>query len=293
MLRHVRELFGAPTWCVPCTRLRGPTCWTPRHTAGYGGDYQEGAFQTQGEALHQQVQKCADLCHSPHTTCIIVACQGICYQHGLGRAKRQGGAYRCNALVNFISFLATPSFGGDASLDARLCTCVAFILQALPACKMQPDAPGSASEQSIIWLENETVCLRLLRRKNRPQGSGVLRRVCTCAGGAATCAVHTLWYQFLAELPDGAHPWRWITAGKARDRLRIILHRLGISEAGTYGTQDFRRGHAEVGTHVPTSDSNRVACPPGVRTGFEKVRLHAGSDFRCGAVEVLCVHALH
>ena len=97
-----------------------------------------------------------------------------------------------------------------------------------------------------MWLDGETVCFRMLRRKNRPNGSGVLKRICSCSGGAATCAVHTLWEKFIAPLPDGAHPWQSITAEKARGRLRQVLGRLGVPDAGKFGTQDFRRGHAEV-----------------------------------------------
>ena len=74
----------------------------------------------------------------------------------------------------------------------------------------------------------------------------MLKRMCSCAGGTATCAVHTLWDKFLAGLPDGTHPWELITAGKARERLRLVLGKLGVPEAEEYGTHDFRRGHAEV-----------------------------------------------
>mgnify|MGYP001391707445 FL=1 len=59
------------------------------------------------------------------------------------------------------------------------------------------------------------------------------------------CVVHMLWDKFLANLPDGAHPWAHISAGTARARLHRILDVLKVPSAKCYGTHDFRRGHAE------------------------------------------------
>lgn len=132
---------------------------------------------------------------------------------------------------------------------APACLCHApccRLAQALPICKAHPDSPGASEEQTIIWLQDDAVCLRIRRRKNRQGGSGTLKRICSCKGGVSTCAVHTLWHKFFAELPEGAHPWSQISADKARQRLRQVLGRLGIHEPGRFGTHDFRRGHAEV-----------------------------------------------
>ena len=112
-------------------------------------------------------------------------------------------------------------------------------------CKAVPNSHRAAKEQSIIWKDGDEVCLRIARRKNRPNGSGTMRRKCTCKGGQMTCAIHMLWEQFFEKLDDGEKPWAHIAAGTARSRLRQILCRLDIKEAGKYGTQDFRRGHAE------------------------------------------------
>ena len=92
----------------------------------------------------------------------------------------------------------------------------------------------------------------MLRRKNRQKGSGVLKRMCSCKGRSAMCPVHTLWDQYFAELPDGTRPWAKVSAGKARERLRLILSRLQVPEWAEYGTHDFRRGHAE---------ARSIACP--------------------------------
>ena len=118
--------------------------------------------------------------------------------------------------------------------------------QALPTCKAHPDSPGAAKEQTLIWREEEFLCFRLLRRKNRQKGSGVLMRKCSCKGGVSMCPIHTLWDQYFALLPDGARPWENISAGKARDRLRWILSKMQVPSWAEYGTHDFRRGHAEV-----------------------------------------------
>lgn len=118
--------------------------------------------------------------------------------------------------------------------------------QALPTCKAHPDYPGASEEQSLIWRDGDYLCFRMLRRKNRQKGSGVLKRVCSCKGGVAMCPIHTLWDQYFALLPDGARPWENISAGKARDRLRLILSKLSVPLWAEFGTHDFRRGHAEV-----------------------------------------------
>ena len=120
-------------------------------------------------------------------------------------------------------------------------------LQALPTCKAHPEDSGASLEQSLIWREGDYLCFRMLRRKNRQRGSGVLKRVCSCKGGTAMCPIHTLWDKFFALLPQGARPWENISAGKARDRLRLVLSKLQVPDWAEYGTHDFRRGHAEVG----------------------------------------------
>ena len=64
------------------------------------------------------------------------------------------------------------------------------------------------------------------------------------------CPVHTLWDKYFALLPDGAKPWAKVSAGLARVRLRQILAKLLVPDWANYGTHDFRRGHAEVGSFV-------------------------------------------
>jgi hypothetical protein len=135
-----------------------------------------------------------------------------------------------------------------------------LIVQALPTCKGSLETIDTSKEQSLIWRDGDAVCFRMLRRKNRPKGSGILRRVCSCSGGPHTCTLHQLWYGFFEELPVGCRPWRDITAAKARERLRQTLGRLGVNQDESYGTQDFRRGHAEVSSLHLWHHSHKQAC---------------------------------
>ena len=111
--------------------------------------------------------------------------------------------------------------------------------------KCRPDSSLAMGTQTIVWKDGDTVCVQMLRRKNRRHGSGVLKRVCTCQRDPLLCVVHMLWDNFLAHLPDGAQPWTHISPGVARSRLHQILRVLRVPNASSYGTHDFRRGHAE------------------------------------------------
>ena len=98
-----------------------------------------------------------------------------------------------------------------------------------------PNDTRASGAQTVIWRSDDTVCIRILRRKNRPSGSGTIMRKCTCKGGLHTCAVHFLWDKFFDDLPIGAAPWADIPAGLARERLRRVLRRLGVPNAEEYG----------------------------------------------------------
>ena len=87
----------------------------------------------------------------------------------------------------------------------------------------------SSGEQSVIWLEDDTLCLRLLRRKNRPQGSGIMRRKCCCQGNPHICPLHVVWDRFFSKLAPGTKPWSEVSAGHARASLRDLLAKLGVS----------------------------------------------------------------
>ena len=68
-----------------------------------------------------------------------------------------------------------------------------------------------AGAHSLLWLENDVLCLELASRKNRQGGSGVIKRQCTCRGNPVICPVHILWHQFAAGFGAGhaAHAKGW------------------------------------------------------------------------------------
>jgi hypothetical protein len=163
------------------------------------------------------------------------------------RAVQRGVEDSCYGmlwLVTYAFLLRMPS-EVRAFLPLQFASTAPICRKALPMCKCTPDSLMAAGAQTIVWREGDTVCIRMLRRKNRQHGSGVLKRVCTCKGDPLLCVVHMLWDKFLANLPDGARPWAHISPGTARSRLHQILHVLRVPSAKSYGTHDFRRGHAE------------------------------------------------
>ena len=91
------------------------------------------------------------------------------------------------------------------------------------------------AEQSVLFLNEDTgeLCLRLHRRKNRPQGS-LLKRVCSCKGSPDMCPIHILWDKYFRQLSPGCAPWKGhISAPQARSRLRDSLRALQVC-AGTH-----------------------------------------------------------
>ena len=125
----------------------------------------------------------------------------------------------------------------------------AFLLrvpsEALPMRKGTPVGQRAHQCQSLIWREDDCVCMRLLRRKNRPHGSGVMRRKCSCPGASRFCLVHYVWDGYVANLEEGEQLFEGISDGFARTRLHALLRQLAVPDAELYRLHDFRRGHAE------------------------------------------------
>jgi hypothetical protein len=164
--------------------------------------------------------------------------------------------------------------------------------QALPAKIMAPSEPGADLKQTIIWREDDAVCIRIRRRKNRPQGSGVLKRICTCRGGPRTCAVHCLWDEFLGRLPPGTSPWASVSESSANRRLRMVLGALGVTDAQKYRTQDLRRGHAEV--CVRMASASCIHCSICVFfAGYAGIWLFFSRDPEGRTVAICRLHKLH
>ena len=85
--------------------------------------------------------------------------------------------------------------------------------------------------------------MQLNRRKNKPQGSRLVRG-CWCKECSKTCPVHVLG-PMLDELQHGEKMFPGISAGEALRMLRVMLTALGIAKAQQYRTHDLRRGHAK------------------------------------------------
>ena len=159
--------------------------------------------------------------------------------------------------------------------------------EALPACKGSPDNAQLADKQTLVWREGDVICLRLLRRKNMPHGSGTLRRECTCRGSVHTCAVHSLWERFWLHKDEGEQPWARLNPSRATSKMRGLLKRMRVPNAEQYGTHDFRRGHAD--------DMRKLGCtlPEILKAGqwrsasFMSYIDEAGLDRVCTSVSAL------
>ena len=100
------------------------------------------------------------------------------------------------------------------------------------------------SEKSVLYLENDdTLVLELSSRKNKPQGSKLIRKCC-CVKHPASCAVH-LMKPLLDNAVLGTPIFRGITAADSVKTLRQLLFAVQIKDAGLYRPHDLRRGHAE------------------------------------------------
>ena len=116
--------------------------------------------------------------------------------------------------------------------------------ECLPIVKIdQAPHPGLVLGQSTLWVEHDKVVLKLLKRKNKPEGS-VLWRSCWCSTCKATCPVHVLGAYF-KSLACGSAPFRGKTPSGALGSLRDILGFLKVPDAALFRTHDLRRGHAE------------------------------------------------
>ncbi len=180
---------------MSCHGLRSPTSGAPCHQKGDDCNCEEGALLPEAEAFHQQV------CNRPlhffgHARLALSGRSCVANMVMAVQKKQEETAYAMLRLMAYLFLLRLPS-EASARYVALCCWPVLARSQALPTCKARPDSPGASSEQSIIWLEDDAVCFRMLRRKNRPKGSGVLRRICSCRGGVSTCTVHTLWGAYL------------------------------------------------------------------------------------------------
>ena len=109
--------------------------------------------------------------------------------------------------------------------------------EALPVCAGPCDGPAT------LHREGDKIVLTLARRKNRPQGSRLVRG-CWCKQSKATCPLHVLG-PFLDKHASGQPLFKGITAACALGVLRDILKTLQVPDFEKYRTHDLRRGHAK------------------------------------------------
>lgn len=102
---------------------------------------------------------------------------------------------------------------------------------------------GDSHPQAVMYLDGATLCLKLARRKNLPEGA-LLRRSCWCSSCKVTCPVHALW-PFIKQHDFGQKPFGGISSALALSSVRKLLALLDVPDASKYRTHDLRRGHAK------------------------------------------------
>ena len=97
--------------------------------------------------------------------------------------------------------------------------------------------------ERCLRLERGSLVLHLSRRKNKPEGSRLVRG-CWCKESKTTCPLHVLG-PWLEDCTDGSPLFPSVTAAGALRVLRTMLADLAFPHAAEYRTHDFRRGHAK------------------------------------------------
>ena len=168
-------------------------------------------------------------------------------------------------LVTFVFLLRLPSEVSPCIVHSSMVPCAPASLRPcpLPAGAVGLQAMSMVKKHGYTWKvwqcisvlhiccasysvdPDNTLCLQLKSRKNKPEGS-ILKRECWCKGGvhSMTCPIHVIWPQF-ERLAIGTKPFAGITPAKALKTLRWFLHCLNIEGAALYRCHDIRRGHAD------------------------------------------------
>ena len=103
---------------------------------------------------------------------------------------------------------------------------------------------AQCESKSVLYLGDEnTLALELKARRNKPQGSKLIRKCC-CSKHPKSCAL-CLIKPLLQKAELGTSMFPGISPGKAVQRLRQLLFAIDVKDAGAYRPHDLRRGHAE------------------------------------------------
>ena len=126
-----------------------------------------------------------------------------------------------------------------------LCT-YAFLLRLPSECLPMVRGAGEhqcQGNQSTIFVDDDSVTVLLMRRKNKENGS-MLIRTCWCKNCPLTCPVCVLGH-WVKQFPVGAPLFGNFTPQSALYTLRCMLRDSGVQGDFDFRTQDLRRGHAK------------------------------------------------
>ena len=163
-----------------------------------------------------------------------------------------GGAKHAAKLLddkNIHDVVRMADHMGSPEFSTFSLVCWEFLLrvqsEAVPLLVGNADCATSmpAERHSGLWVDSANfLCLRLARRKNRPQGS-LLRRGCTCrTSSKQMCVVHRL-QAHLAKRPLAQPVWSF-TSASALATLRRMLVLTGTQESTRFTLKAFRAGRA-------------------------------------------------
>ena len=165
--------------------------------------------------------------------------------------KRRGYVARQPMFIGFetiqlmVKQAARSSTPGAYALAMALLMTYVFLLRLPSECLPVRVASDTATDvllQAVVSADDESITLRLKRRKNRDGGS-TLTRKCWCRSCRETCPVHVLG-TFFQRCGAGSSPFASFGAAGVLAALRHWLSALGIQDANKYRTHDIRRGHA-------------------------------------------------
>ena len=94
---------------------------------------------------------------------------------------------------------------------------------------MSQAAQQKGEKHSVATMVVQGQLSRFPVLQNRPEGSGVMRRACSCKGSPPTCPVHVLWEKYLVDIPAGTQPWQRVTPNQVLTWMRKTLHDLAVS----------------------------------------------------------------
>ena len=103
--------------------------------------------------------------------------------------------------------------------------------------------PADNLHQAAIWANDAEICVKFRSRKNMQNGSGVLKRGCTCPGIPSICPVHELWDKLLCDTQRGTCAWAGTTAAAALRDIRAILRKMNVRISSSCAVALHQRVH--------------------------------------------------